>query len=55
MDFQKTDNPVLNAINKYNFHSSIVMIKNKFEPESMFSFTLVQYEDILTKTKNLNV
>ena len=55
MDFQKTDDPVLNAINKYRYHSSIVMINSKIEPESIFSFTIVQYEDILRKTKNLNV
>ena len=55
MDFQKTDDPVLNAINKYRYHSSIVMINSKIEPESIFSFTTVQYEDVLRKTKNLNV
>ena len=55
MDFQKTDDPVLNAISKYRYHSSIVMINSKFEPESKFSFTTVQYEDVLRKTKNLNV
>ena len=31
-DFQKTDDPVLNAINKYKHHSSIVMIKSKIDP-----------------------
>ena len=55
MDFQKTDDPVLNAINKYRCHSSIVMINRKIEPESIFSFTTVQYDDVLRKTKNLNV
>ena len=55
MDFQKTDDPVLNAINKYKNHPSIVMINSKIEPESIFSFKTVQYEDILRKTKNLNV
>ena len=55
MDFQKTDDPVLNAINKYRYHSSIVMINSKIEPESIFSFTSVQYDDVLRKTKNLNV
>ena len=55
MDFQKTDDPVLNAINKYRYHSSIVVINSKIEPESIFSFTTVQYDDVLIKTKNLNV
>ena len=54
-DFQKTDDPVLNAISKYKHHSSIVMIKSKIDPEKRFSFSPVQYEDILMKTKNLNV
>ena len=31
------------------------MINSKIDPEGMFSFTTVQYEDILKKTKNLNV
>ena len=47
MDFQKTDDPVLNAINKYRYHSSIVMINSKIEPESIFSLTTVQYKDVL--------
>ena len=34
-----------------------IKIKNegKIEPESIFSFTPVEYNDILRKTKNLNV
>ena len=31
------------------------MIKSKIEPESIYSFMLLQYKDILRKTKNLNV
>ena len=31
------------------------MINSKIEPESIFSFTTVQYDDVLRKTKNLNV
>ena len=31
------------------------MIKSKIDPEKRFSFSPVQYEDILMKTKNLNV
>ena len=55
MDFQKTNDPVLNTIIKYKYHSSITIIKTKFKPESIFSFTPVQYEDIFRKTKKLNV
>ena len=55
MDFQKTDNPVLKAINKHSYHLSITMIKSKVEPESIFSFKAVQYEYIPRKAKNLNV
>ena len=55
MDFQRTDDPVLNTINKYKYHSLIVMIKSKIERERIFSFTPVQYEDNVTKTKNLDV
>ena len=28
VDFQKTDDPVLNAINKYRYHPSVVTINN---------------------------
>ena len=31
------------------------MINSKIEPESIFSFKTVQYEDVLRKTKNLKV
>ena len=56
IDFQKNDDPVLNAINKYKYDSSIFKINNKIEPENIFSFTIVKHEDILRKTKkNLNV
>ena len=55
MCFEKTEDPVLNAIKKYRYHLSITMIKNKIEEQSNFSFTQVQYEDILNKVRNLNV
>ena len=42
MDFQKADDPVLNAMNKYRYHSSIVMINSNIHPESILSFTTVQ-------------
>ena len=45
MDLQKTDDSILNAINKYKYHSSTVMIKSKIESESILSFTPV-HEDI---------
>ena len=35
MNFQKTDDPVLNAINKCRYHSSTVMINSETEPESI--------------------
>ena len=41
MNFQKTDNLVLNTMNKYKHHPSIT-IKSKIQPESIFSFTPVQ-------------
>ena len=41
--------------NTNTIQASIVMINSKIEPESIFSFTTVQYEGILRKTKNLNV
>ena len=55
MDFQRTDNSVLNAINKYKYYSRIVMIKSKIESGNIFSFTPIQCEDFLRKTKNSNV
>ena len=54
-DFQKTNDPVLNAINKYKYHPSIVMIKSKTDSQRKFSFTSVQYEDVLRKIKSLNI
>ena len=38
-DFQRTENPVLNAINKYKYHPSIAMIKSKIDKQFKFSFT----------------
>ena len=54
-DFQKTSDPVLNAINKYKHHPSIAMIKSKTDPQKKLSFISVQYEDVLRKIKSLNV
>ena len=41
LDFQRTENSVLNAINKYRYHSSIAMIKSKIDKQ--LSFLLRQY------------
>ena len=52
--FTKTDDLALNAINKFKNHPSIIMIKRKNNPCGSFSFSSVQYDDILKKTKNLD-
>ena len=54
-DFQKMNDPVLNAISKYKYHPSIVMMKSKLDPQRKFSFTSMQYEDVVRKIKSLNV
>ena len=54
-DFKKTNHRVLNAISKYKYNPSIVMIKSKIDSQNKFSFTSVQYEDALRKITNLNV
>ena len=46
-DFTETDDLVLNAINKFKNHPSIIMIKRKNNPYGRFSFSSVQYDDIL--------
>ena len=40
--FKKTDDPVLNATNKYRYHSSIVMINSKSEPE-VYSYNMMTF------------
>ena len=45
MDFQKTDDPVLNAISKCKYHSSTFMINSKIDSARISSFTPV-HEDI---------
>ena len=54
-DFLKTDDPILNAINKFKKHPSVVMIKEKRSSSNGFSFFQVQYDDILKKIKDLNI
>ena len=54
-DFQITENPLLNAINKYKYHPNIAMIKSKIDKQCKFSFTTVQCEDILKKFKSLKI
>ena len=53
-EFVKTENPVLNAVNKYKNHPSIIMIKEKIKPIEKFSFFPVQYDDVLRKIRNLD-
>ena len=55
MEFQKTGDPISDAITKYKDHPSILMIKSKIDSQSKFSFSPVEYEDVLKKVKNLNV
>ena len=52
MDFQKTDDPVLNAINKYRCHLSIVMINSKIEPKVYF---LLQLYNMMMVSKKLKI
>ena len=54
-DFQKTNDPALNSMNKYKYHPSIVIIKSKIEPQSKFSFTPVEHEEVLRKIESVNV
>ena len=54
-DFQRTKNPVLNAVNKYKYHPSIAMIKSKIDKQFKVFFTTVEYEDILKKLKSLKI
>ena len=51
MDFQKTDVPVLNVINKYKYHSSTAMINSKIVPESILSFLTDNMKIFLEKLK----
>ena len=52
INFKVTGDPIVDAINKYENHPSIIMIKNK--NKTQFSFTMVEYDDILKKVKKLN-
>ena len=53
-EFVKTENPVLNVVNKYKNHPSVIMIKEKIKPIEKFSFFPVQYDDVLRKIRNLD-
>ena len=53
-EFVKTENPVLNAVNKCKNHPSVIMIKEKIKPIEKFSFFPVQYDDVLRKIRNLD-
>ena len=52
INFTVTGDPIVDAIDKYENHPSIIMIKNK--NKTQFSFTVVEYDDILKKVKKLN-
>ena len=53
-DFTETDDLMLNAINKFKNHQSTIMIKRKINPCGSLSFSSVQHDDILKKTKSLD-
>ena len=53
-DYTETADLVLNAINKFKNHLSIIMIKIKNNPCRHVSFSSVQRNHILKKTKNLD-
>ena len=50
--FIPTEDLVQNAISKYRNHPSVVIIKEKNNLSGKFSFSLVQYDDILKKVRN---
>ena len=52
--FISTEDLVQNAISKYRNHPSVVIIKEKNYLSGKFSFSLVQYDDILKKVRNLD-
>ena len=52
--FISTEDLVPNAISKYRNHLSVVIIKEKNNLSRKFSFSLVQYDDILKKVRNLD-
>ena len=51
MDFQKADDPALDVINKYKYHSSIVMINSKIESDSIFLLHYYNMKIFLEKLK----
>ena len=53
-DYTETDDLVLNAIKKFKNYPSIIGIKGKNNPCRNISFSSVNYDDILKKTKNLD-
>ena len=52
--FIPTEGLVQNAISKYRNHPSVLIIKEKNNMSGKFSFSLVQYDDILKKVRNLD-
>ena len=53
-DFIATDCQVINAVNKFRYHPSIIMIKNKKKNDQRFSFGPITYDDVLKKVKTLD-
>ena len=53
-DSTETDDLVLSAISRFKNHQSIIMIKRKNSSCGSFSFSSVQYDDFLKKTKNVD-
>ena len=53
-DFIVTNDQVVNALNKFRNHPSIVMIKNKRKLDQCFSFGPVTYDSIFKKANNLD-
>ena len=53
-DFIATDDQVINAVNKFRNHSSIIMIKNKKVTDQSFSFGSVTYDDVLKIVNTLD-
>ena len=52
-DLIATDDQVINAVNRFRNHSSIIMIKNNKRNDQSFSFGPVTYDDILKKVNTL--
>ena len=54
INFIKSADPILNSVNKFQNHPSIIMIKENKETFQHFSFSPVCLDSIIEKTNNLN-